>query len=125
MAKDLRISELLDYYGDMLTDKQYDAVDYYYNDDLSLGEIAENLGISRQGVRDSIKRAEAAMLELEEKLKLMERMQKIQRSLSVLRKNIDIIDEKNMKIYRSDVINESIKVILKELEKLNDQTELV
>lgn len=125
MAKDLRVSELLDYYGDMLTDKQYDAVDYYYNDDLSLGEIAENLGISRQGVRDSIKRAEAAMLELEEKLKLMERMQKIQRSLSVLRKNIDIIDEKNMKIYRSDVINESIKVILKELEKLNDQTELV
>ncbi len=125
MAKDLRISELLDYYGDMLTDKQYDAVDYYYNDDLSLGEIAENLGISRQGVRDSIKRAEAAMFELEEKLKLMERMQKIQRSLSVLRKNIDIIDEKNMKIYRSDVINESIKVILKELEKLNDQTELV
>ena len=125
MAKDLRVSELLDYYGDMLTDKQYDAVDYYYNDDLSLGEIAENLGISRQGVRDSIKRAEAAMLELEEKLRLMERMQKIQRSLSVLRKNIDIIDEKNMKIYRSDVINESIKVILKELEKLNDQTELV
>ena len=55
----------------------------------------------------------------------MERMQKIQRSLYVLRKNIDIIDEKNMKIYRSDVINESIKVILKELEKLNDQTELV
>ena len=125
MAKDLRVSELLDYYGDMLTDKQYDAVDYYYNDDLSLGEIAENLGISRQGVRDSIKRAEAAMLELEEKLRLMERMQKIQRSLSVLRKNIDIIDEKNIKIYRSDVINESIKVILKELEKLNDQTELV
>lgn len=125
MAKDLRVSELLDYYGDMLTDKQYDAVDYYYNEDLSLGEIAENLGISRQGVRDSIKRAEAAMLELEEKLKLMERMQKIQSSLSVVRKNIDIIDEKNMKIYRSDVINESIKVILKELEKLNDQTELV
>ena len=125
MAKDLRVSEMLDYYGDMLTDKQYDAVDYYYNDDLSLGEIAENLGISRQGVRDSIKRAEAVMLELEEKLKLMERMQGIQSSLSVIRKNIDIIDEKNIKIYRSDVINESIKVILKELEKLNDQTELV
>ena len=59
MAKDLGITILLDFYGDMLTEKQRDFLGYYYNDDLSLSEIAENEGITRQGVRDSIKRAEA------------------------------------------------------------------
>ncbi len=73
MGKDLKISLLLDFYGDMLTQKQRDMVDYYYNDDLSLAEIAENEGITRQGVRDSIKRAEAQMLEMEEKLGLSKR----------------------------------------------------
>ena len=65
MGKNLEISLLLDFYGDMLTEKQRDMVDYYYNDDLSLSEIAENEGITRQGVRDSIKRAEAQMMEME------------------------------------------------------------
>ncbi len=73
MSKNLEISLLLDFYGDMLTEKQRDMVDYYYNDDLSLAEIAENEGITRQGVRDSIKRAEAQMLEMEERLGLTKR----------------------------------------------------
>ncbi len=73
MSKNLEISLLLDFYGDMLTEKQRDMVDYYYNDDLSLAEIAENEGITRQGVRDSIKRAEAQMLEMEERLGLSKR----------------------------------------------------
>ena len=47
MGKNLEISLLLDFYGEMLTDKQRDMVDYYYNDDLSLSEIAENEGITR------------------------------------------------------------------------------
>lgn len=73
MSKNLEISLLLDFYGDMLTEKQRNMVDYYYNDDLSLSEIAENEGISRQGVRDSIKRAEAQMLEMEDRLGLAKR----------------------------------------------------
>ncbi len=77
MGKNLEISFLLDFYGEMLTDKQRDMVDYYYNDDLSLSEIAENEGITRQGVRDSIKRAEAQMLEMEERLGLARRFRKI------------------------------------------------
>lgn len=77
MGKNLEISLLLDFYGEMLTDKQRDMVDYYYNDDLSLSEIAENEGITRQGVRDSIKRAEAQMLEMEERLGLARRFRKI------------------------------------------------
>ncbi len=61
MAKNLDIIMLLDVYGDMLTVKQREFLDYYYNDDLSLSEIADNVGITRQGVRDSIKRAEAQL----------------------------------------------------------------
>ena len=60
MEKDLSIAVLLDFYGDLLTEKQARAIDLYYNEDLSLAEIAEPLGISRQGVRDSIKRGERA-----------------------------------------------------------------
>lgn len=61
MAKNLEIALLFDFYGEMLTDKQRDVVELYYNDDLSLSEIAENEGITRQGVRDSIKRAETQL----------------------------------------------------------------
>ncbi len=66
--KNLDISILLDHYGEMLTEKQREVIDLYYNQDLSLAEIAEQEGISRQGVRDNIKRAEAQLLEMEEKL---------------------------------------------------------
>lgn len=77
MGKNLEVSLLLDFYGDMLTEKQRHMVEYYYDDDLSLAEIAENEGISRQGVRDSIKRAEAQMLEMEERLGLSRRFREM------------------------------------------------
>lgn len=66
--KDLKISLLMDFYGGILTDKQLDALELYYNEDLSLAEIAQHTKITRQGVRDSIKRGEAILLEMEEKL---------------------------------------------------------
>lgn len=81
MEKDLRISLLLDFYGRMLTEKQREVVEYYYNEDLSLAEIAQHSGITRQGVRDSIKRAEAQLLDCEEKLGLMRRFHEIQAGL--------------------------------------------
>lgn len=74
--KDLHFSVLLDYYADMLTDKQRDVIELYYNEDLSLSEIAEHENITRQGVRDSIKRGEQTMLELEERFHLAKRSQK-------------------------------------------------
>ncbi len=119
MAKNMKVAYLLDFYGDLLTDKQRDSLEFYYNDDLSLGEIAANLGISRQGVRDNIKRAEAVLFDMEEKLRLAEKFSEIRAGLLSVRKEIDIIDNKNMKVYRSNEINESIKVILKELDKLD------
>ena len=119
MAKDMKVAYLLDFYGDLLTDKQRDSLDYYYNEDLSLGEIAANLGISRQGVRDNIKRAEAVLFELEEKLHLAEKFSQIKDGLDSVRKAVDVIDDRNMKIFRSKDINESIKMILRELDRLN------
>lgn len=64
---------LFDFYGELLTDKQREYFDLRYNDDLSLGEIAEQRGISRQGVWDIIRRAETAMTEIEEKTGLIKR----------------------------------------------------
>lgn len=70
MAKDFKVALLLDFYGQMLTEKQRDVIDLYYNEDLSLGEIAEHVHITRQGVRDSIKRGEQQLLEWEDTLGL-------------------------------------------------------
>ena len=76
MSKNLAISDLLDLYGPMLTDKQRDVIELYYNQDLSLAEIAEHEQITRQGVRDNIKRGEAFLLEMEEKLHFAEKFKK-------------------------------------------------
>ena len=73
MAKDLHFTMLLDVYGSLLTDKQRETLDYYYNDDLSLGEISEETGITRQGVMNCIKKCEQRLLELEDSLGLVER----------------------------------------------------
>jgi len=75
MAKDLSVAVLMDFYGDILTQKQRDVMEMYYDQDLSLGEIAENTGITRQGVLDSIHRGEAQMQEMEKKLQLYARYQ--------------------------------------------------
>lgn len=58
---------LFDYYGDLLTDRQRSCLDLRYNQDLSLGEIAQELGVSRQGVFDNLNRAEALLRNMEEK----------------------------------------------------------
>jgi hypothetical protein len=71
------MSLLFDFYGETLTEKQQTLFDLYYNQDLSLGEIAENEGISRQGVHDAIARAEAALLDLEQDLGCVARARRI------------------------------------------------
>ena len=71
--KNLQLAELIDVYAELLSERQQRLLDLYYNQDLSLGEIAEDVGISRQGVRDSLKKAERELVFLESKLHLVAR----------------------------------------------------
>jgi len=84
MAKKLEISDLYDAYSALLSEEQAVALDLYYNEDLSLAEIAEQTGISRQGVRDRIKHGESLLLFYEEKLHLCRKYQKTEEVLSRL-----------------------------------------
>ena len=72
MGKNLAFSALLDVFGRFLSDKQRNLAEHYYNEDLSLSEIAENEGITRQGVSDNIRRAENKMLSWEEECSFCE-----------------------------------------------------
>ena len=74
--KDLQIGYLLDFYGDVLPERRREIMDLYYNDDLSLSEIAETYGISRQAVRETVKKTEAELHFYEEKLGLLRRFKK-------------------------------------------------
>ena len=71
MDKNVEIALLLDFYGNMLTYRQREIMNLYYEDNLSLSEIAEELSISKQGVSDSIKRSEKVLYDTESKLQLM------------------------------------------------------
>lgn len=74
MDKKVEISILCQLYGKLLTKKQYEFINDYYNNDLSLSEIAENHGITRQAVNDLLKKGAKKLFEYEEKLKFMKRM---------------------------------------------------
>ncbi len=86
MAKDLQFIMLLDCYGEFLTKRQRQVTELYYGEDLSLGEISEISGVTRQAVRDSVKRSEEILLDMEEKLKFAER-------LNILREKFTEIEE--------------------------------
>ncbi len=74
MEKNVEISMLCEIYGKLLTEKQITILNDYYNNDYTLSEIAENHQITRQAVRDNIKKGENKLFELEEKLGVMKRM---------------------------------------------------
>ncbi len=76
--KNLEIAFLLDFYGEVLSERRRTVLDYYYNLDLSLAEVAQEVGISRQGVRELIKKAEEELLFFEEKLGLAKRFRQTQ-----------------------------------------------
>ena len=88
-AKNLTVTMLMDFYGQLLTDKQLAALDMYYNEDLSLAEIADEEGISRQGVRDSIKRGEKLLNAYEDKLGLAKRFAEISAGIAEMKAIID------------------------------------
>ena len=83
---------LFDYYGSMLTDKQRDCFDMRYNQDLSLGEIADALGVSRQAVNDNLSRTEALLRRMEENIGCVKRYKLAREALSEIRKAATVLD---------------------------------
>lgn len=109
MEKKVEVSMLLQIYGELLTEKQYRVIDYYYNEDLSLSEIAENEEITRQGVRDIIKKGEKKLFEYEEKLLFMKKTINQEKLVQHILVNLNKIQK--------DSSDQKVTNILKEVKK--------
>ncbi len=115
-----RMALLYDFYGDMLTDRQKEFYDLYYNEDLSLAEIAENYGITRQGVRDVIVRAEAILTELEDKTGIIRRFHRMQEQLAQMETAVDAIAARNDERWQDDEVEalcDQLKNVLSQLKQ--------
>ncbi len=117
-----RMAMLFDFYGDMLTERQREFYDLYYNEDLSLAEIAENYGISRQGVRDVIVRAEAAMSEIEEKTHIIRRFHQSQAAIAAIDQAADqLLQAVNERSYNDAMLDGLANTIKENAAKLNQE----
>ena len=120
MAKDLSISALLDFYGPFLSEKQRNLLYHYYNEDLSLSEIAENEQITRQGVRDCIKKGEAILLDMEEKLGLAEKFSRLREGMDEIRSAAESIREQNSRGMVNSVVATAVQTILRVSEQVRE-----
>ena len=111
MGKNLAFSALLDVYGRFLSDKQRSLAEHYYNEDLSLSEIAENEGITRQGVRDAVKRAENQLYEMEKSLGFAKRFTEMKKGLDEIRQCAEAINEYNLNHSLSREVNDNVSRI--------------
>ena len=89
MEKNVKISLLLEIYGKLLTDRQSDIADLYYNQNLYLSEIADEIGITRQAVRKSLIEAEKNLLDLENKLEFLEKQNQRRQKIDYILANIN------------------------------------
>ena len=112
MGKNLEISILMDFYGEILTSRQREFVNSYYNDDLSLSEISCNTGITKQGVQDSIKKSVAVLYDMEDKLKLNLKTIEFNKKLDLI-KNLssDIIKYCSNPVLNGDIANNANKIL--------------
>lgn len=119
MEKNYKISLLFDFYGALLSSKQRIVIESYYNSDYSLSEIAQEMGISRQGVRDTIKRAEQSLLNMEAKLGLYSRFTEMTKELEQIKnlskEVIDLIDDQTIK-NKVSVVLELAQLLLEKQE---------
>ena len=115
MEKNVEISVLCQLYGKVLTEKQYEVLNDYYNNDLSLSEIAENNNITRQAVRDIIKKSENKLYELEKSISLMKKILDEEKIINKINNQLNEIEN----LTSSDKkIKSKIQNIRKELDKL-------
>lgn len=117
-----RMAMLFDFYGDLLTDRQREFYDLYYNEDLSLSEIAENYGISRQGVRDVIVRAEAVMTEIEDKTHIIRRFQQSRTAIAAIDAAADrLLQAVNKRNYGDAMLDELAHIIKENVARLDQE----
>ncbi|MDO5014443.1 MAG: sigma factor-like helix-turn-helix DNA-binding protein [Clostridia bacterium] len=121
MGKDYEFAKLLDFYGKMLTDKQRNFLSHYYFDDLSLSEIAQNEGITRQGVRDAIKRAEGQLANMETQLGHVKKFDRINKALDDILECTDNINNYNLRYGLSREINDTVVKIKFIIQTLNEE----
>lgn len=111
----LEMTLLFDYYGDLLTERQRSCVDMRYNQDLSLSEIAEELGVSRQGVYDNLSRAEALLRNMEEKTGCVQRAMETRRAVR------EILDAANKLItYQDEAVSVLAAQIVEAAQRLEE-----
>ena len=115
-----RMTMLFDFYGELLTERQKEFYSLYYDEDLSLSEIAENYGISRQGVRDVIVRAEAYMTEIEDKTGLVKRFMKDVPHVEAITEAAEEIRKLNYRLYEDQRLGELCDTITAEAEALKE-----
>ena len=112
--KNLNISLLLDFYGDILTERQSDMLSLYYNEDCSLAEIADTYSISRQGVRSVLKKAETILFDMESKLGLASRFVKMREKSTEIASELDLIN----KTIKNDDISSKIHSLIEEIKEM-------
>ena len=109
--KAFHMTLLFDFYGDLLTDRQKEFYDLYHNEDLSLAEIAENAGITRQGVRDVLVRAENTLEELEAKTGIVRRFLVVRSGLNTIEEAAKRIETLNQGALNSSELAGLVKTI--------------
>lgn len=114
------MSMLFDFYGELLTDNQKWLFNLYYNEDMSLTEISEIAGITRQGVRDAIVRAESALRDTEDRLRLVRRYANVQRQAEAMAQAASSIIAANTAGPRSREIAKQAELILQTATKLSE-----
>ena len=110
--KDMKVAYLIDFYQDLLDEHTLGALKAYYNDDLSLSEIASGVGISRQGIRHLIKKGEEQLLFFEERLGLSKRFGELESAAEILSHVSSSLKDKGCDV-EATRIKEVIGVILK------------
>lgn len=115
--KSFKMCMLFDFYGEMLTERQKEVFDLYYNNDMSLAEISELVGITRQGVRDLVVRTEAILLDTEQKLGIAARYDDFFENLSDIRQAAEEIKEINSSGCNNREVDVLISRILKDVSK--------
>lgn len=112
--KNLNISLLLDFYGDILTERQSEMLSMYYNEDCSLAEIAETYSISRQGVRSVLKKAETILFDMENKLGLASRFLKMRQKSTEIASELDLINN----TINNDDISSKIQSLIEKIKEM-------